>query len=139
MQPSPDPDYCCSKPLHVYTRAQAVADGHLIDVTDAAREAGFRTPVAITAAAWADCVAWSEADSRRQTAQDEAGRLWDVLWMASFIARRAPSGNPRVLIPLYRIPRGGHGVRPRRTQLCMTIGPGDAAAPVITILLPDED
>ncbi len=65
-----------------YTRAQAIADGVLVDVTETAKEAGFRCPVALTRAAWADCVAWSEADTRRQVPQDEAGRLWDVLWMA---------------------------------------------------------
>ena len=32
------------------------------DVTAMAREAGFRWPVAVTAAVWADCVATSESD-----------------------------------------------------------------------------
>ncbi|WP_194294307.1 hypothetical protein [Streptomyces sp. RB17] len=28
-----------------------------------AREAGFRVPIALTAAVWADCVQWSDEDS----------------------------------------------------------------------------
>jgi hypothetical protein len=125
-------------PIHVYTRAQALADGNLIDVTDTAREAGFRLPVAITAAAWADCVAWSAADSQRQTCQDVAGRLWDVVWMASLAARGAREAQ-QIVFTLHRVPRGGRSVQPRRATLRMVIGPGDDAAPVVTILLPDED
>lgn len=123
--------------VYRYSRAQALADGVLIDVADIAREAGFRVAVAITAQAWADCVAWSEADSLRQVTQDEAGRLWDVLWLAHLAAQRADSNL--VAFELYRVPRGGRGQRPRRTTLHMHIGPGDQAEPVITVMLPGED
>jgi hypothetical protein len=64
--------------IHRYTRAQAIEDGVLIDVTQTAREAGFKYPVALTAAAWAKCVAVPPG----VVCQDEAGRLWDVLWSA---------------------------------------------------------
>ena len=40
-----------------YTLKQAIADGALIDVSATAREAGFRYPVAVTAAVWSKCVA----------------------------------------------------------------------------------
>ena len=40
--------------IHRYTRAEAIRDGVLIDVSATAREAGFRYPVALAAAA---CVA----------------------------------------------------------------------------------
>ena len=43
-----------------YTRKQAIADGVLIDVTETASEAGFRIPVALTRAVWADYVAVPE-------------------------------------------------------------------------------
>ena len=56
------------EPIDVYTRAQALADGALRDVTDLARDAGFRVPVALTAAAWAEAVAW---DDDRPEVQDE--------------------------------------------------------------------
>jgi hypothetical protein len=35
--------------IYAYTRAQALADGVLVDVSPMAREAGFRFPTAITA------------------------------------------------------------------------------------------
>jgi hypothetical protein len=125
------------EPIHVYTRAQAIAVGVLIDVSQTAHEAGFRLPVALTTAVWADCVAWDDTDSQRQTAQDEAGRLWDVIWMACLAARRARESQ-RVAFQVYRVPRGGRGIRARLTTLHMSIGPGDNAAPVITILMPNE-
>ncbi|EKL9720603.1 hypothetical protein PS692_004352 [Escherichia coli] len=125
--------------ISVYTRAQGIADGVLVDVTETAREAGFRIPVALTRAAWADCVEWTAADeARKATTQDEAGRLWDVVWMAHLAARTA--GNvERCLFDLYRVPREGRGNRPRRVSLAMQIGPGDNAEPVITIMQPNED
>jgi hypothetical protein len=38
--------------IYRYTRADALRDGVLIDVSEVAREAGFKWPVALTAADW---------------------------------------------------------------------------------------
>jgi hypothetical protein len=43
--------------IHGYSRAEAIADGLLIDVSATAREAGIRYPVALTQAVWERCVA----------------------------------------------------------------------------------
>jgi type I site-specific restriction endonuclease len=67
--------------IHIYTRAQALEDGVLVDVSETAREAGFKIPVAVTRAVWDQYIAWTDEDTNNQTIQDEAGRLWDVLWM----------------------------------------------------------
>jgi len=75
--------------ISTYSRAEALEDGVLIDAGPMAREAGLRWPVALTAAAWEDCVAWSEADSERQVPQDKTGRLWDVLYMGAYAIRTA--------------------------------------------------
>lgn len=123
--------------IYAYTRAQAIADGALVDVSAVAGEAGFRVPVAMTQAAWADYVEWHDVDSHRQVFQDEADRLWDVIYMASLAARRGQ--GERVTFQLYRVPRGGRVSRPRLTTLQLHIGPGDAGEPVITIMLPGED
>ncbi len=104
-----------------------------------ANEAGFRFPVALTAAAWADCVAWTEADSRLQVHQDLSGRLWDVLYMATHAVRGSPRPGDRLLFLLYRVPRDGATTQPELTELKLVVGPGDAGEPVVTILLPDED
>ena len=133
--------------IYSYTRAQAIADGVLVDVTEMAKEAGFKWPVAITRSAWEDCVEWSNEDSERQVHQDEAGRLWDLLWLAISAIHLAAS-NTRKGIPqdpslmffeLYRVPRDGKSTRPRMTRLKLVAGPGDNAEPVITIMLPNED
>nr|WP_244121059.1 DUF6573 family protein [Burkholderia gladioli] len=110
----------------------------LVNVSGLAREAGFRIPVAVTSAVWADCVAWTDADSKKQVAQDENGRLWDVLWMGALAAKRA-RGAQRIAFELHRVPRGGRATQPRPVVLNLHIGPGDNAEPVITILMTDED
>ena len=125
--------------ISVYTRAQALADGVLIDAGATAAEAGFRFPVAITTAVWADCVAWDDADSERQTYQDPSGRLWDVLFMAAYAARADATGCRELCFELYRIPRDGQSTAAELTTLKLMVGPGDEGEPVMTILLPDED
>jgi hypothetical protein len=123
-----------------YSREQALADGALVDPGPAAREAGFKLPVALTAAVWEDCVAWSDKDNRRKgTVQDMRGRLWDVLWMTKVAIQRAGRGTDRVRVELLRVPREGRGHRPRKVVLEAVCGPGDQAEPVITIQQPGED
>ena len=136
-QPNDDPFF--GKVISVYTRAQALADGVLIDAGTMARETGFRWPVAITAGGWADCVAWDEADSERQTHQDQFGRLWDVLFMAAYAARANATGSSELLFELYRVPRDGRATESELTKLKLVVGPGDDGEPVMTILLPNED
>ncbi len=59
--------------IFAYTRADALTDGELVDVSTTAREAGLIFPVAITRAAHALHVEWTDADTERQTYQDTAG------------------------------------------------------------------
>jgi len=125
--------------ISTYTRAQAIEDGVLIDAGPMAQEAGFKWPVAITADAWADCVAWAEGDSEKQVYQDQSGRLWDVLFMASHAIRTNSGSGDRLLFQLYRVPRDGRSMEAELTTLKLIVGPGDSVEPVVTILLPDED
>jgi len=118
--------------IHSYTRAEALADGVLIDVTETAREAGFRIPVALTSTVWSDCVAWTDEDSARVVYQDEAGRLWDVLWMALVAARRQPEAS-RLTYEMLRVQRDDTSPEPTKVRLVLDIGPGDNAEAVITI------
>ncbi|MCM2424138.1 DUF6573 family protein [Streptomyces sp. RKAG293] len=127
--------------IHVYTRSRAIADGALIEVPAAlAREAGLPLSVALTAAAWADTVEWSDEDTDRQTVQDETGRLWDVLWMTSLNLRRRVS--PSILrfpVELYRVPRDGRTRTARKTHVIAEITGGDNGEPVLNIAQYDED
>ena len=126
--------------LDTYTRAQAIDDGTLVDVTDQARQLGFRCPVALTRAVWADCVEWDDLAGRRTgTPQDETGRLHDVLWMTYLAVRRAREES-RVPVELHRIPRDGRpGNGPQSIRLEAVCGPGDERELVITIQQPGED
>jgi hypothetical protein len=125
--------------ISTYSRAQALEDGVLINAGPMAKEAGFRWPVAITAAALADCVAWTDADSERQVHQGQSGRLWDVLFMAQHAIRVNRSGSDRLKFQLYRVPRNGKSTEATITTLKLIVGPGDQGEPVITVLLRDED
>lgn len=126
--------------IYTYTRSQALADGVLVDVSATAREAGFRLPVAMTEAAWNDFVAWSDADTKRKGVyQDEAGRLWDVLWMAVLAARRASPTAGQRQFAFLRVPREGRALGAKKVWAKMVCGPGDEGEPVVTIMKTDED
>ena len=125
--------------ISTYTRAQAIEDGVLIDAGTMASEAGFKWPVALTSAVWADCVAWTDDDSEQQVHQDQSGRLWDVLYMASHAIRTTKDSGDRLLFQLYRVACDGHATEAVLVTLKLIVGPGDAGEPVITILQPHED
>jgi hypothetical protein len=118
--------------IHSYTRAQALADGVLVDVSTVAREAGFRFPVALTRAVWEKCVTVPLG----VVCQDESGRLGDVLWMLSLAARRASGDRVDFALHVRNSNRRGTPPLVRLKALC---GPGDAGEPVITVMLPEED
>ena len=120
--------------ISVYTRAQAIADGVLVDVTPMANEAGFRTPVALTSAVWSNCV--RVPDGVR--GQDEDGRLWDVLWMCRLLISRAREQSDEILFKVHVRNNNRRGVPPM-VSLKAVIGPGDAGEAVITIMMEDED
>ena len=123
--------------ISTYTRAQAIADGVLVDVTATANEVRFRYPVAMTAEAYARFVAWTDKDSDRQVPQDESGRLWDVIYMAALKAKRTT--DDQFLFQFYYVPRGKKAQRPKLSVLKMMCGPDDDGNPVLTIMLPSED
>jgi hypothetical protein len=125
--------------ISTYTRAQAIEDGVLIDVSAIAKDAGFKWPVAMTSTAWADCVAWTDDDSVQQVHQDQSGRLWDVVFMASHAIRTSRSSGDRLLFQLYRVPRDGYSTEAVLVTLKLIVGPGDTGQPVMTIMLPYED
>ncbi|MBC7303180.1 DUF6573 family protein [Nocardia salmonicida] len=122
-----------------YTRADALADGTLHDLSDLAREAGFLKPVHIAAHAWADAVAWPHDSG----AQDETGRAWDVLMNAmrairiSLRQRRTPAHRDidRITFTVLRI-ADTDATEPTLTELAIEIGPGDEGEPVFTITAP---
>ena len=121
-------------PIHVYTRAQAIDDGVLVDLSEWAspREMspGFKVPVAVTRAVWS----MLEAIPRRfRGIQDIRGRAHDLLVVLAFASRRGGSeARFRVLLDV-------EGDRRRLHEFRAVCGPGDAGEPVVTVMLPEED
>ena len=118
--------------IHRYTRADAIRDGVLIDVSATAAEAGFKYPVALTAAAWVKCVAVPPG----VVCQDEAGRLWDVLTMLRLAVRKQGAAEVRFGV---HVRNDNRERTPPLVRLKAVCGPGDEGAPAITVMLPDED
>lgn len=118
--------------IHSYSRAEAIADGVLVDVSEAAREAGFRFPVALTNAAWASCVCVPDGAS----GQDEAGRLWDMLTMLRHACRSAARDENTLFFDVLVL---NDETTPKPVRLKSVCGPDDDLAPCITVMLPGED
>jgi hypothetical protein len=118
--------------IYTYTRAQAIADGVLIDVTETAREAGVRFPAAVTAGLWHKYIVPDEAS--RLHCQSTEGRLWDTLWLFRWAAKNFSGDTLFFEVSYVMI-----GRQMTRAKLKAVCGPGDTPEPVITIMLPDED
>lgn len=116
--------------IYSYTRKQAIEDGVLIDVSELAKEAGIKYPVAITAAAWEQYVV-PPLDS---VGQSEMGRMWDIFSVFR-VATKSTAGDVRYFCVLFLM----RGNKLRNGTLKAVCGPGDDAEPVITIMLPEED
>lgn len=139
----PEQDLLADQPLgpviSSYTRAQAIADGVLVDLMQESaaglvREAGFKYPIAMTVGAFGEAV--GAVGEELPAGQSVTGRVWDVLMMLKHCIRQGQGGD-RVDFWVMVDPDGqGHHKRVNLYSLC---GPGDNGEPVVTILLPGED
>ena len=112
--------------IYSYSRAQALADGVLVDVSERAKRAGIKYPTACTAGVWSliDCLPASDTDTLAGIVRDV--RAEEVLRVMLAAIRQA-RGTDRVTF---------EALGERLYAMC---GPGDTAAPVITILRQGED
>lgn len=120
--------------IYAYTRAQALADGVQVDISTTAKEAGIRFPVFITRTAFDAYVTVPP----NVTGQDEAGRLWDVVWMLRFAIHKAQNGQDRMPFPLYVRNDNRAAKLVKLIAACGAMDMDDPQ-PAITIMLPDED
>ncbi len=123
--------------IYAYTRAQALADGVLVEVSPMAREAGFRFPTAITA----DLHARLTPNEREKAlGQNYDGRLWDVLFLAALSGRKVGfSDRAGFEVSLFEANDASPLRTHRRTlSLWVVVGPGDDGEPVITIGFPED-
>src|ERR1044071_4623336 len=119
--------------VYSYTRAQAVAGGVQVEVTKTAQEAGIRFPVFLTRTVYEAYVTVPP----NVTGQDEAGRLWDIVWMTRFAIIRARPGVERLPVALY-VRNDNRAAK--LIKLIATCGPLDIddPQPAITVMMPDE-
>jgi hypothetical protein len=105
----------------------------LVDVSETAKEAGFRYPVALTRAVWERCVTLPHGVG----CQDEAGRLWDVVYLLRLTIGQS-AGGPEVRFGVHVRNNNRDRTLPlvRLKAIC---GPNDDGSPCITVLLPTDD
>lgn len=116
-----------------YSRARALKDGVLVDVTDLAKEVGFTMPVALTQAAYGNYVTVPESVS----CQDEDGRLWDILWMLRHAINTSDGATHFLGFEL--MVRNSDKQPAKTVRLRALCGPGDTMEPVLTVMMPGED
>ena len=120
--------------ISVYTRAAALADGVLVDLTDLAHEAGFVIPVAVTEAVYRSYL--DPSPEFANEGQSLAGRAWDLLQVLRFAAAVYPDRSELRFKVLFVLTPG---CPPEPVPLKALCHPGDDGEPVLTILLPQED
>lgn len=119
--------------ISIFTRADALSDGILNDVSEIAEEKGFKVPVALTLAAYR---AIEPSEEERSRGEDLRTRLHDLFWMMHQVLRRKSYIEAsRIDFQLNLFQDGEHNALALRALL----HPGDGGEPVITILLANED
>jgi len=133
--------------IYAYTRKDAIADGFQVEIDQkTSRSAGIRYPVYMNRTVWDRYV---EVPKEMTGYQDEAGRLWDILWMFAISARKTP-GAELLFKFICQLPKeepwldnehSEEGEFQRLITLKALVGPVDIddPSPAITILFPNED
>lgn len=119
--------------ISTYSRAEAIADGVLIDapLNGLAKEAGIRFHCAMTAGLFG---AINPNSDESRMGQDLEGRLWDMLTMFKLAARKSQGSEIRFSFLIQRI----HWRKPILMEVIAHCGPGDNLEPVITFMLPER-
>lgn len=118
-----------------YSREQAIEDGVLVDVSEAARRSGFKYPVALTCGAWAACVVVPDGLGHLQS---EFGRLSDILWMLRDAVRSGDSG-PELSFAVHVLQSLHCEDGSAYVTLRAVCGPDDDGSPCLTVMLEGED
>ena len=116
-----------------YTRAQAIADGVLIDVTAQAAEVGFKVHTVVTDHLYNMYVvppAGLEGEGQSVT-----GRLQDLLFR-TLIAASTMERTDRVEYVVLFLMKPGQW---EKVRILAIMGPGDQREPVLTIMLPGDE
>ena len=122
--------------VYAYTRAQALADGVLVDVTEEAKQFGYKVPVAVTANLFNLYVRASEGMIAE--GQSTEARLRDVLMVLLFRIKQRPQTDRITFKVKFAMGPTRRNIS-RTVELTAVIGPGDQGEPVLTIMLPEDE
>ena len=116
-----------------YTRAQAIEDGVLIDVTAQAKETGFKFHTVVTDNlfhTYLEPPAGLEGEG-----QSVSGRLHDLFTLLRTAILGQSATDYLELDVLFLMAPARH----ERVRIIAVVGPGDYGEPVMTIMLPGDD
>jgi hypothetical protein len=121
--------------ISVYTRAQAIEDGVLVDATisdlaEVSRQ-HYKYPIAMTSEVF---TIMQRSVKNRRYCNDYRGVWHDILWMS----KRNVISRPDPTTVLFTVKITGAGRRQLYT-FKMVCGPGDDSSPVLTLMLPEQD
>jgi len=119
--------------VYAYSRAQAIADGVLVDVTEEAKAIGFKLHTVVTDHLFHGYV--EPPAGLDGEGQSVTGRLHDLMVLALFAARKAVNTD-RVTFKVDFLMAPG---RKETIEVIAHIGPGDHGEPALTIMLPEDD
>lgn len=118
-----------------YSRAQAIEDGVLIDLSDIACPLFWTWPVACTAAVWQQLVACGVDPEKEAEGGETYSRRAKQLIVCSWEAARAQrhDGERSDILQFFADTDAGS------TNVWARVTPGDDGKPVLTIMLISED
>ena len=116
--------------IHSYTRAEAIADGVLIDVSKQAAEVGITLNTAVTPGVWAELI----GNPKWEGWGSEDRRLKRLLADACNELERTRDG-----LALFCIRLSDKGAVVGEIHFRAHSGPGDNLEPVLTVMLSHED
>ncbi|WP_034632833.1 DUF6573 family protein [Maridesulfovibrio bastinii] len=121
--------------IHSYLRKQAIEDGYLIDVTEKAKESGFKVPVCISLNLHERYV--TPPSGLEGEGQSYDGRLHDVFEICKAAVYERLDEN-RVIFNVFFLMK----TKPRTledVEIVSVIGPDDDGKPCLTLMLPEDD
>ncbi len=118
--------------IYSYSRRQALEDGVLLDISQEAKESGFKVPVAVSDNLYHQYI--KPPEGLEGEGQSLRGRLHDVLHMLRG-AIASNKNEPMLFFEVLFLMHHGHH---EKVKLFAEIGPDDDGKTCMTICLPDD-
>lgn len=123
------------EPIFIYTRAQAIADGMLVDVTEIARKHGYKCDTALTRAVFSQFVEVDPFIDNDPT-HEAIRRVLRAIHKQAIDNAKAGKEDNMILATLTE---DGSGLPTGELKAIIEAAESGASGGQITILLPNED